>query len=295
MFGREPRLPIDLAFGIETSQGHQSVSSYSDSLRKKLQEAYDLATRASKTAKDKQKTGYDLKVRGAIVKAGDRVLVKALAFDGKHKLANRWEEDAYVVLSQPNQDIPVFVVQRESGEGRKRTLHRNHLLPIGSIPIFTKASTTPKPTPAPRSKRPKSLDHEDTEDSESVEEAPLIIPAVPDEHTFISGSTVEEDTSTSQTTGDDQVSTEADGNASGGDNHVQVDMDVDCTEVEPEEIDTDQEDLSGGESPPVNPEVVQRPIPLPRRSGRETRKPAWQTSGKYVMRQTTDPDWQQKS
>ena len=62
-----------------------------------------------------------MKTRGATVQTGDRVLVKALAFDGKHKLADRWEEDPYVVLSQPNQDIPVFVVQRESGGGRKRT------------------------------------------------------------------------------------------------------------------------------------------------------------------------------
>ena len=34
-------------------------------------------------------------------------------FEGKHKIAYRWEEDLYVILSQPNPYIPVYVVQRE--------------------------------------------------------------------------------------------------------------------------------------------------------------------------------------
>ncbi|XP_046570925.1 uncharacterized protein LOC124279168 [Haliotis rubra] len=67
MFGREPRLPIDLAFGIETNKSHQSLTAYSESLKKKLQEAYTLASKASKTAQDKQKVSYDLKTRGATV------------------------------------------------------------------------------------------------------------------------------------------------------------------------------------------------------------------------------------
>ncbi|XP_067669889.1 uncharacterized protein [Haliotis asinina] len=300
MFGREPRLPIDLAFGTGNNQGHESVSSYGDSLRKKLQEAYDIAAKASETAKDRQKTGYDLRVRGATVQTGDSVLVKALAFDGKHKLADRWEEDPFVVLSQPNHDIPVFVVRRETGEGRKRTLNRNHLLPIGSVPIF-EAPSAPKPTPAPRSRKPakpvtnssNTLELEDTQDNESDEEALDIIPAVPDEDTFINEKTVDKDTSVSQTSGDDHVSVETDGNASGGDDHMQTDTE-DGTEAGPEDT-SEQEDSFGRESPPVPPVVVSRPTPPPRRSGRQTKRPTWQTSGEYVMCQTSDPDWHQKS
>ncbi|KAL5012677.1 hypothetical protein ScPMuIL_011228 [Solemya velum] len=59
-------------------------------------------------AQKKQKRHYDLKVRGAFLRQGDRVLVKILAFDGKHKLSDKWEEEAYVVLSQPNSGIPVY-------------------------------------------------------------------------------------------------------------------------------------------------------------------------------------------
>ena len=56
-----------------------------------------------------------------------------LAFDGKHKLTNYWEDDAYIVIDQPNSDIPVYKVRKENNEGKVRTRHRNLLLPIGFI------------------------------------------------------------------------------------------------------------------------------------------------------------------
>jgi hypothetical protein len=59
--------------------------------------------------------------------------VKIVSFKEKHKLANKWEQEPYKVLGQPIPDIPVFTVQREDGEGRKRNIHRNLLLPVGDI------------------------------------------------------------------------------------------------------------------------------------------------------------------
>ena len=48
------------------------------------------------------------------------------------------------IYLQPKRDVPVYVVQKESGEGRRKILHTNLLLPIGTrIPI-----------PAPRKKQP---------------------------------------------------------------------------------------------------------------------------------------------
>ena len=82
--------------------------------------------------------------------------MKILAFEGKHKLSDKWEEDPYLVLDQPNPDIPVFTVQKESGEGRKRNLHRNLLLPVGHlvetrpIPKRRRFPRKEPPKPAPR-------------------------------------------------------------------------------------------------------------------------------------------------
>ncbi|VDI12112.1 Hypothetical predicted protein, partial [Mytilus galloprovincialis] len=112
---------------------------------KRLKEAYELATKHSRIGKDRQKYNYNKKARSAILQTGDRVLVKILAFDGKHKLADKWEEDPYQIVNQPNKEIPVYEVKKENGTGRKKTLHRNLLLPIGFLPKTVESEIAPAP------------------------------------------------------------------------------------------------------------------------------------------------------
>ena len=133
MFGREPRLPIDLVFGLEINQPKQPRTKYVQDMRERLRHSYQLASEAAKKSGKRQKKYYDIKSRNSFLHVGDRVLVKIVAFDGKHKLSNKWEEEVYIVLDQPNESIPVYVVGKENGDGRKRTLHRNLLLSIGTI------------------------------------------------------------------------------------------------------------------------------------------------------------------
>lgn len=54
-----------------------------------------------------------------------------MAHKSKHKIQNRWEEDEYEVLSQPNPSIPVFKVKNITNNTVK-TLHRNLLFPLVS-------------------------------------------------------------------------------------------------------------------------------------------------------------------
>ena len=154
MFGREPRLPIDITFGLDrVDRGNQpSMTKYIESMKQRLKRSYDLASASARKAQGRQKANYDLRTRGAVIEKGDRVLVKIVKFDGRHKLSNKWEEDPYIVESQPNPDIPVYIVKKENGEGRKRTLHRNLLLPIGHLnPMDTSAVPQQnRPIPAPR-------------------------------------------------------------------------------------------------------------------------------------------------
>jgi len=131
MFGRTPRLPIDDAFGLVGPEDSPTVSYVTD-LRKKMEESYKIARDNMEKNQQKAKRYYDLKVRGNAINSGDRVLIKKTVFpEGRHKLSNRWEDQVYVVLRQLD-DLPVFEIQPEQGKGRKKRLHRNNLLPIGT-------------------------------------------------------------------------------------------------------------------------------------------------------------------
>ena len=147
MFGRKPRLAIDLLLGGEEVRAvSQGYSKFVESLRKNLQSAYKVAMQGAEKAREVQKRHFDLRARAGIIEVGDRVLVRILAHGGKHKLADNWERDPYVVLRQPNHDLPVFVVQLENGKGPRRTLHRNHLLSVTALPILPQKEP-PKVTP----------------------------------------------------------------------------------------------------------------------------------------------------
>ncbi|KAL5019205.1 hypothetical protein ScPMuIL_004927 [Solemya velum] len=74
MFGREPRLPIDLAFGIDRHVSKEPTTSYAKQLRDRLQKSYELASTAAKKAQLHQKKYYDTKARAGHIEPTDRVL-----------------------------------------------------------------------------------------------------------------------------------------------------------------------------------------------------------------------------
>jgi transposase InsO family protein len=130
MFGRTPRLPIDHQFGLLNEEEEVSYNEYVDDLRKKLENSYELAKKTMDRAQTKSKGRYDRKVRGNNLEEGDRVLVRKTKFqEGKHKLANRWDDTVYIVEKKLD-GIPVFELRPEGGKGRHRRLHRNNILPI---------------------------------------------------------------------------------------------------------------------------------------------------------------------
>ena len=132
MFGREPRLPVDVAMGLPQSKECPSKD-YAAALQEKLRHAYEVVEACADEAAERQQRNYNTNVRAAVLAAGDRVLVKSVGVQGKNKLGDVWEEEPHLVHSQPNKDLPVYVVKREDDMGRTRTLHRNMLLPIGHL------------------------------------------------------------------------------------------------------------------------------------------------------------------
>ena len=132
MFGRHPRLPIDVEFGLSKSNSgdNSSKSRYVQKLRRKLYYAFQKATKVANQQANKYKSSYDKSIKGPQLQEKDLVLVKIVAHKGRHKLQDKWEPEEYVVVEQPIAGTPVYRVQPVTG-GNIRTLHRNLLLPLG--------------------------------------------------------------------------------------------------------------------------------------------------------------------
>ena len=132
MFGRHPRLPIDVEFGLNKSNcsDNSSKSRYIQKLRRRLNYAFQKASKYSDQQASKYKHSYDKSVKGPQLHENDLVLVKIVAHKGRHKLQDRWEPEEYVVIEQPIAGTPVYKVKPVNGDNI-RTLHRNLLLPLG--------------------------------------------------------------------------------------------------------------------------------------------------------------------
>lgn len=132
MFGREPILPIDIILDNNNQVDTTSKSKYIESLKDRLKFSYNLALKNIQDAQARQKRNNDLKIKSSVLKPDDLVLVKIVAFDGRHKLSDKLENDPYVVINQTNDDYHVYRIKKQNGEGKIRVLHRHLLLPICS-------------------------------------------------------------------------------------------------------------------------------------------------------------------
>lgn len=166
MFGRSPRLPVDLAFGLLV-RGHQSTShsQYVENLRSRIEESFQIASKNAVKSGERNKTRFDQRVTPSSLEEGDRVLVRNVRLRGKHKLEDKWEQDVYVVVKRAG-DLPVYTVRPEDRADRPtRTLHRDLLLPCSFLPACgdpDPAPVTPSRRPQTRSQKLASADH--TED-----------------------------------------------------------------------------------------------------------------------------------
>ncbi|CAI5656751.1 unnamed protein product [Oreochromis niloticus] len=165
MFGRQPRLPIDLVFGLPVNAQKKSHSQYVSDLKHKLEESFKIATSNTQKNAERNKTRFDKQVVDSTLNVGDRVLVRNVKLRGKHKLANRWEDDVYVVLRKAG-ELPVYTVKPEAKERPVRTLHRDLLLPCSFIPITESTENSSQKPHAQRNTRQTVVQEDDDLDSE---------------------------------------------------------------------------------------------------------------------------------
>lgn len=175
MFGRQPRLPVDLVFGLPVSNIKKTHSQYVADLKCRLEESYKIAiSNAGKNAQH-NKTRFDKRVTESVLHVGDRVLVRNVKLRGKHKLADKWEEDIYIVLRAAG-EAPVYTVKPERKDGPVRTLHRDLLLPCHFLPVMS----TDEPELQPSVRNPRTRRHPVIEDDKECEDFDSDSDEIPD-------------------------------------------------------------------------------------------------------------------
>ncbi|XP_061600648.1 uncharacterized protein LOC133463244 [Cololabis saira] len=134
-------------FGLKPSDQSASHSEYAAKWRKRMEEAYRLASETAQGERDRAKERYDQKSFGAELYPGCRVLVRNMSErGGPGKLRSFWEDQVHVVTERKHQDSPVYEVKPERGSGRTRVLHRNMLLPCDFLPVEQSQPEKPKTT-----------------------------------------------------------------------------------------------------------------------------------------------------
>ncbi len=129
MFGREPWVPLDaflpsLACPIEVHR------SYVRRFQERMNWVFEQARQHQNREIERMKPYMSRQATASRLAVGDHVLVRVLKFDSRHKLANRWESEPYVVVSQL-EGLPVFRIRLAADcTASHRTLHRNHLLKL---------------------------------------------------------------------------------------------------------------------------------------------------------------------
>uniref|UniRef100_A0A3B3SNI1 Gypsy retrotransposon integrase-like protein 1 n=1 Tax=Paramormyrops kingsleyae TaxID=1676925 RepID=A0A3B3SNI1_9TELE len=140
MFGRVPRLPVDVMFRqVLRDPMVVDYSSHAKTLLSHLHEAASIAQRHSTKEQQKQARGYNKRVKGTHLNVGDRVLIANKGERGRRKLADKWEATVYVVINR-NPRTHTYVVQDE--KGATRVVHRNLLLDISFLPVQMESGGT---------------------------------------------------------------------------------------------------------------------------------------------------------
>ena len=124
MFGRRPRLPVDLLFPtIRWDENSQTTDEYVTSFYDKLKSALVSVRNTAILEAQRQKRHYNHKAGAVELHPGDKVLVKLDAFRGQQrKLKNRWGDALYMVVKHMADGIPAYEVENNANK-KKQILH----------------------------------------------------------------------------------------------------------------------------------------------------------------------------
>ena len=116
LYGRHPRLPIDLIFDLDQSVHSKNHTEYTKKGKAAMEEAYAIAQKRSSASAERNKHLYDKKVRCVDLQPNDRVLVRNLSErGGPGKLRAFWNKEIYVIIHRMDPLSRVYEVKQETG------------------------------------------------------------------------------------------------------------------------------------------------------------------------------------
>ncbi|XP_029975030.1 mRNA turnover protein 4 homolog [Salarias fasciatus] len=109
-----PRMAND----VQTKPAH-SHSEYVQKLRSHLAKSYQLASENAEKSMQKNKARFDRNVTASELEVGDRVLVRNVRLSGKHKIADKWEPNIYMLRKCVDTYRNLFIFSMENMRNNK--------------------------------------------------------------------------------------------------------------------------------------------------------------------------------
>ena len=146
MFGREPKIPIDVELNIPVRREEGGAKTYVDRLKQKFKWAFMKAQENIQRDIKARKKYHNTSLHCHKVEVGDLVMLRDKKLGMNYKIADKWDNNLYEVISQ-REDGPVFANQQlGSKEGEVQVVHHNMIHPSRAI----KQEETPSVTGSPK-------------------------------------------------------------------------------------------------------------------------------------------------
>lgn len=134
MFGRVPRLPIDILFrSVLNDPDVTCCDKFVSTLVKDLKEALQIAQEHATKELKRHAELYNRRVKGLLIETGDQVLLANKTERGKKKVADRWESTVYTVVDR-KPDTHTYRI-RNPATGQEKVVHRNLLMLVNFLPV----------------------------------------------------------------------------------------------------------------------------------------------------------------